>query len=322
MHRNTALNSRNFRKNFAGLFTFSVWESGGIVALIKSFASVEKTKLLWLTAALCLFVLITWPPSRAFAFKHPGLIGVLVAVTGEVYFDWKEEKGKHARWKKFFMGLLIVSLAYELYEASETDKEAAEAIKLAQQAKEQSEKEALARAKMEKEVVQLKLKLQPRIITSTQVTNFIFLTERIPKVPIKIIVPVGGAVSFAGQLRHMLTCAGFGMDSSVNSSGGVTFYPASYPTRPPGESFEWSSIVFVHYGTNARPLLRVAPISYYSQPTNGFQRPITFNMNDQNEILYDLDIAFREIEITSVHIESDYWVKENEIGILIPAKND
>jgi hypothetical protein len=91
-----------------------------------------------LVIASVLFVaaLIVFPAFRSFSFKHPGLIGVLIGVSGEVYFDWKEEKGKTAKWKRFFMALLVVSLTYELIEASENDKEAANAINLAGQADE------------------------------------------------------------------------------------------------------------------------------------------------------------------------------------------
>jgi hypothetical protein len=94
-----------------------------------------KNKILLATASI-LFLALLFSSSafREFVSKHPGLIGVLIAVSGEVYFDWKEESGRHAKWKKFFMALLVVSLAYELYEASESDQKAADSIKLASQA--------------------------------------------------------------------------------------------------------------------------------------------------------------------------------------------
>lgn len=98
-----------------------------------------KTKIfLAVVSVVFIATLIIFPGFRAFSFKHPGLIGVLVGVSGEVYFDWKEEKGKNASWKRFFMALLVVSLTYELIEASENDKEAADAIKLAGQANERA----------------------------------------------------------------------------------------------------------------------------------------------------------------------------------------
>ena len=71
-------------------------------------------------------------------FEHPGLIAVFIGVTGEVCIDWKEEIGPHSRWKKIFMALLVLGLAYELYEAVEADKKTAAAIKLAGEANERA----------------------------------------------------------------------------------------------------------------------------------------------------------------------------------------
>ena len=98
-----------------------------------------------LKIVLCLATLIFalgitfwFPPLQLFFLKHPGLIAVLVGVTGEVCFDWSEEKGPHKGWKRFFMILLVGGLAYELIEASWTDKEAADATKLAAYANERA----------------------------------------------------------------------------------------------------------------------------------------------------------------------------------------
>jgi hypothetical protein len=92
--------------------------------------------ILWVIVSIGVFTsaLFLFPPLKLFVFNHPGLIGVLIAVAGEVWLDWNLETGKHAALKRFFMALLVVSLAYELYEASETDKKAADAINLAGQA--------------------------------------------------------------------------------------------------------------------------------------------------------------------------------------------
>jgi hypothetical protein len=86
---------------------------------------------------ICLFAWLFCPASlRFFLLEHPGLMAVFIGVAGEVYFDWGEETGRHSRWKKFFMALLVVGLAYELFEASESDKKAATAIELAGKANE------------------------------------------------------------------------------------------------------------------------------------------------------------------------------------------
>jgi len=105
-----------------------------------------------LVIALSLLLVLLIPGFRTFACKHPGLIAVLVGVSGEVYFDWREERGPHSRAKKFFMALLVVGLTYELYEASETDKEAAEAIYLAGKANERASADELESARLRREI--------------------------------------------------------------------------------------------------------------------------------------------------------------------------
>src|ERR1700733_10364804 len=104
----------------------------------KKIAKAKNIILLAIISVFFLALLFFSSAFRAFVSQHPGLIGVLIAVSGEVYFDWKEQSGRHAKWKKFFMALLVVSLAYELYEASESDQKAADSIKLAGQANERA----------------------------------------------------------------------------------------------------------------------------------------------------------------------------------------
>jgi hypothetical protein len=152
-------------------------------------------------------------------FKHPGLIGVLVAVSGEVYFDWKEEVGKKGRWKKFFMALLVVSLAYELYEASETDEEAANAIELAGKANERASTNELRVAELQSNNLVLATQLEklkhPRIITVEQREKFIeILSEahNFSKTRIEVIIGNNDRETerFAFQIRKLLDEAGYG----------------------------------------------------------------------------------------------------------------
>jgi hypothetical protein len=127
----------------------------------KKIAKAKNKILLAIVSVLFLILLVLFSAFREFVSKHPGLIGVLIAVSGEVYFDWKEESGRHAKWKKFFMALLVVSLAYELYEASESDQKAAESIELAGKANERA-------ALVESNNVALEAEIQPRRITPEQ----------------------------------------------------------------------------------------------------------------------------------------------------------
>ncbi|HEV2454323.1 MAG TPA: hypothetical protein VGY98_08680, partial [Verrucomicrobiae bacterium] len=178
--------------------------------------------------------------------KHPGLIGVLVGVGGEVYFDWKEEKGKNARWKRFFMALLLVSLAYELYEASQNDKEAATAIKMAGQANERAAAFDADRVVVEKEaeeirstnfvlqakVLELESRLQPRAITSGQASNLVAYLSKAPeKGEVSIFASIldPEAMNFAAQIDHALRRAGF----EVHRPAGFTD-DAMLSIGPPG----------------------------------------------------------------------------------------
>ncbi|HXI69371.1 MAG TPA: hypothetical protein VNN22_03325 [Verrucomicrobiae bacterium] len=132
--------------------------------------STKAAKIIFFTVLLIglLFGLIYSPSFRILVLKHPGLIGVLIGVAGEVYFDWGEEVGTKGRWKKFFMALLVVSLAYELVEASETDKEAADTIKLAGLANERAATNEVIAVGLAKEVLLLTQQIQDAAKTANE----------------------------------------------------------------------------------------------------------------------------------------------------------
>lgn len=96
-------------------------------------------------------------------------------------------------------------------------------------------------------VVALKLKLKPRTITQTQVTNFMFLTEKVLKLPIKICIGMKGQEGFAVNIRNMFTRAGFPQDQS-SGSGGLTWSPNSLLYRHLGETNEFRLFCSPHTG--------------------------------------------------------------------------
>jgi hypothetical protein len=122
---------------------------------------------------------------KPFVLAHPGLIAVLVGVSGEVFFDWKEEKGAHSALKKFFMALLVVGLTYELYEASESDKKAADAMKLA--AKSELQAEILTAQNLKLQTDLAKLRQQRWLVFNDQA--FANALKDSPKMDVQIWYP-------------------------------------------------------------------------------------------------------------------------------------
>lgn len=138
---------------------------------LKKLVKANSKTFLGIALIFIVLLLFWWPALRVFVIKHPGIIGVLVAVSGEVYFDWEEETGRKGRWKKFFMGLLVASLAYELYEAAETDKEAANAIKLAGNANERAAKTESSNLVLRTNIISLEIGVRELAHLYDQSTN-------------------------------------------------------------------------------------------------------------------------------------------------------
>src|SRR5437762_1395177 len=93
----------------------------------------DPSKILLAIASAALLALVTspyWSVFCIFAKRHPGLIAVLIGVAGEVILDWRDaSKDNRGRWKRFFMALLVIGLAVDLYEAKNADKEAVDATR-------------------------------------------------------------------------------------------------------------------------------------------------------------------------------------------------
>ena len=103
--------------------------------------------------------------------------------------------------------------------------------------------------------------VKPRTITPSQVTNFIFLTSRIPKIPTIVgHAPAGDDTqSFTHQFRAMLNTAGFvaPTNSDVN---GITRMPfQGNLIRPIGETSEWKHVSLL---TGPDSLTQLPKVSY------------------------------------------------------------
>lgn len=194
---------------------------------------------------------------------------------------------------------------------------AEDARKDAALANEQTAKLELARVELEKQVVELKLKLKPRIITPEQVANFIFLTERIAKPPIKVSTGIGSSTSFAVQIRSMLTAAGFGVHASVNTDSGITHTLTSGLVRPYGETYEWPDVLIVLGDESSQ----VREFTY--EPIEGFGRPVAEDPGDLNRIATGIYASLKQIGL-SVEFSPvlTNWAKPGEIALVIPPRGD
>ena len=170
--------------------------------------------------------------------------------------------------------------------------------------------------------VVLQNKLQPRIITPIQVTNFIRLTENITKIPVKICTStMNGDFSFAVHVRDMFTRAGFGVAPGANASFGLHVRTEA-TIRPPGESYEWPHILMVMYGTNDLPKQDPIKTIITYRSADNIIRPITVNTNDHTEICYDILDALQKTGLSVVIWRSTQKVALGEFEIEIPPRRN
>ena len=155
----------------------------------------------------------------------------------------------------------------------------------------------------------LQAKLQPRIITPKQVSDFLFLTEKIPKFPIR--VSVGDAnnesYQFAIQIRRMLNKAGYEVpDSDTNSLNGIFPIP-NMVSWSDVFTDKWTDIVFF-VKTNVSSL-----ILFHCEKTNSFLRPIP----ESGEVCAGIFSAFDQSEIGARVSTTPEWVGTSEMSIFI-----
>ncbi len=189
-----------------------------------------------------------------FVRRHPGITLVFVGVVGEIILDWTGTAEKFKKSKKAFWICLVVGLAFEFGEASKEDRQV----------------EELRRANNE-----LEARLKPRRITAEQMVRFKFLTERITKVPIKIIsVQAKEPLTFAHDLREMFTFAGFKTNDDVDAEGinvlrGALLNKLGYD---PGNT----NLMIVRGTTNEPDEIIYIGMDF----TNGVKRPIVLVTNE------------------------------------------
>jgi len=164
-------------------------------------------------------------------------------------------------------------------------------------------------------VATLELRAQPRSITARQLEKFIFLTERIPKIPVNIIIGPEGedTETYALQLRRMFTYAGFTTDKeAARHLWGITRIPNLF-TGITGTNSDWDDLEFI--GESDEPV----KYSFRGERTNDLQR-IILSPNETNEVPQAMDFIFKQIGIKAHWINHPELITPGELTIFIPLR--
>jgi hypothetical protein len=174
-------------------------------------------------------------------------------------------------------------------------------------------------AELNLENSKLKTKLQQRTINKEKTENFIFLTEKIPKIPIRVAIGANKdeVVSYAWQIRQMLNQAHFPTpDSDTNLAFGIHFDTTAVALPVViGDTNEWGDVELITDETNDFTKF------YYlaMQKTNGFVR-YTIPAGDTNDMYGALINAFSQINVKISWYCKPEWVNPNHCEIYIRQK--
>jgi hypothetical protein len=213
--------------------------------------------------------------------------------------------------------VLVKRLGVQIIDTSNVVAQAGERIAIAEkdsaEANERASSNEVQVAELTSNNIALQLKLQPRVITLTQMTNFIFLTEKIPKIPIKIAYPYGRqeTVNYACQIRDEFNQAGYFPETN-SGVWGIDPDTSALIRRSKRADTNWPDVVFFVYGTNDTFTVQ----NFHYEFTNGFARPIVTETNKEmigSAIMFALNqIGFKTEEASDLN-----WVKPGEIEFFI-----
>jgi hypothetical protein len=221
-------------------------------------------------------------------------------------------------WKILLSGLAIELIGVSLttiashWQISDANNNAGNALKVAAAFNKEAEE-------LRSNNLVLKLKMQPRVISAIQVTNFIFLTRYIPKFPISVGVGQirNETCNYAWQIRNMLDQAGY---CAPSSDSNLALRIHSDPTAFQysvimGDTNEWDDVDFVSDSTNDFALF--SGLGF--QRTNGFIRVAIAPM-DTNGAYAAIINAFDQIGIPAEwHYKPD-WVGTNHCMVFVMEK--
>jgi hypothetical protein len=173
-------------------------------------------------------------------------------------------------------------------------------------------------------LVELELRMQPRIITPEKLTNFIFLTQKLKKVPVKILTGFKDDESegFAAHLRQMLNEAGFTFEP--NGQPWAIDRDRSRLISEPIERYEKPPDVYLLTSNTNYSAANIGetniPFTIPHEVVNGRTRPISVT-GSAEEISEALTFCFGKLGITVVWIhDAPRWLSGAEWGLFVPQK--
>jgi hypothetical protein len=258
-------------------------------------------------------------------FSEIGFVLVIVGVAGEVVELFERlvrKKSTRINLARVFWAIVVAGLGMEFLGSHNAmriaDAENARLHVVANLANERSESLSASNLVLQADVLKLQAKQKPRVITPTQVKDFIFLTERIPKVPVRVMTGNVNSeqFSFAQQIREMLNRAGFKTpDSDTNLAFQVYVDQRLVTYSFIGDTNEWQEIGLFIDTTNDP-----SNVSIPIQSIDGFTRPVVLG-NDTNQIYSALMFVLKYG--MGMKIGWKYapdWVSPNHCGLYIVPK--
>jgi hypothetical protein len=161
-----------------------------------------------------------------------------------------------------------------------------------------------------KEILELKSKLQDRTITEVQSNLFMLSVKKYPKVPVRVFVGLEDyeTLHYAQKIRQMLDAAGY---NAKNNEGVVELLGSHVDVTAINDTNTSKSFgVFTfQYGTNTNVKFIFTPGSLGEIETNSSAR---FNV---------LNWAFKQIALAPGCAEDNRILKPGEFGVIVPQKN-
>jgi hypothetical protein len=251
-----------------------------------------------------------------------GVLGELWAFIMKVPFNptnfsaLESKKKAVEKWSLIILGagvfLEVVALPENLSEVAGLQNQTAKLVA-------SNQTNELTIEKLRKQNDELEANVSDRAITREQITNFIFLTEKIPKIPIKIDIGngVGETESFATQVRNMLNEAGFGTPPDANAVG-LNTNPNFQIGRKIG-GIKLAAVIFLIYTGTTNDVFNFADIT--GEETNGFVRPI-ISINHTNNVYKAIEFSMSQIKISTQWQLNFLPQNPGECEIFIPQKSN